>query len=162
MFRSFLDNRIIHDTKSYTIHTHVSRRLINRFFTSNFFNNTFDYREGFNISIIIYSYFIVGVKVEGIDHIDILQIDCGCFIGNVQWMFQRNVPYWKSFELGVASCMSFLAFMIQLVQTSSEFAASWSRSCHYNDWFSCFNVFVFPKPIFRNDFFYVDWIVFDC
>lgn len=31
----------------------------------------FDYREGFNILIIIYSYFIVGVKVEGIDYIDI-------------------------------------------------------------------------------------------
>ena len=72
----FTADLIINDTVSCHVDTHVGWGFIG-VGTVDSFKNCIQHRENFNIPVVIYSSFPIGFQMEGVNHVDIIQI-CRC------------------------------------------------------------------------------------
>lgn len=65
-------------------------------------------------------------------------------------MLKWEVLDWKSFKFSIASMITRLVFVIELIETGSKFSTTCSCSCDENDWFGGRNIGIFSVS-FRAD-----------
>ena len=80
--------------------------------------------------------------MEGVDHVDVFQVSCCCFISDIYRMFQRNAPDWECLEFCIADISSSLIVMVQLRQACRKFAGSAARSCYNYQRFCYLDVWI--------------------
>ena len=98
--------------------------------------------------------------MEGVNHNHILEIYCCCLIGNIDRMFQRNVPDWKGFELWIACRPTPLVLVIELAEAGGQFTTirSWRR--HDNNLLCRFDVRILAIAFLANNCLYVGRVAF--
>ena len=70
--------------------------------------------------------------MEGIDHIDIVEVRRRRLVGQVDRMVQRQVPDRECLEFRVPGIHASLVLVVQLTQAGRHFAAARSRRGHYD------------------------------
>src|SRR5699024_8864180 len=103
LLRSFPAYLVVYNTVSSHIYAHICRRLVGAL-AEYTLEDCAKYREDFHISIIVYCSFAIGFQMERIDHIHVVKVGSSCFIGQIHWMFQRNIPDREGLKFGIA-CM---------------------------------------------------------
>ena len=95
--------------------------------------------------------------MEGVDHVDVLQVYRCRFIGNVDRMLERNVPDRESLELRVSGFASTDILVIQLGKAGCQLAAAAARSgnddqrlCDLNVWIGSITLFAYDGVDIRR------------
>ena len=99
--------------------------------------------------------------MEGIDHVHIIQVGSSCLVGNVDRMFQRQVPHRESLELGVSSTDATLVLIIELRETGGHLTAARTRGRHDDEWTRSFHILVFAETFIGGNQFHIVGIAVD-
>ena len=112
---------VIGDGKADHIDAHVRRTLIGAL-AQDLFHQSTDHREGLDVAVVVDRGLVVGLQVEGVDDIGIVEIGRCCLIGDVDRMREGQIPDRESLELGVAGGGAVLVLVIELREASGELA----------------------------------------
>ena len=96
--------------------------------------------------------------MERVDHVDVIQICSGSFIGKVYRMFQRKIPDRESLEFRISGFYATFVFMIELGKAGCHLSASRSRGCDHNQRSCGFNIVIFSIALITYDQRGVAWI----
>ena len=141
---------IITDTETHHVYSHIGRRLI-RTLTVNRGKERLQYRVDLHVTVIVYSRLAVRLQMEGVDHVHILQIRRSGFVGYVERMFERQVPYRKSLELRISGFVSANLLVVQLRETHRHLTASGSRGCDNHQRLRRLNILIATKTLFARN-----------
>ena len=83
-----------------------------------------DHREDLNVAVVVDSGLAVGLQMERVDHVHIVQVGGSGLVGQVDRVFEGNVPDGERFKLGVTGLDASLVLVVQLGQTGGHFAAA--------------------------------------
>ena len=75
---------VVGDTESHHVHTHVSGRLIG-IAAVDTLEEGVEHREYLDVAIIVDGNLIVCLKMEGVDHVDIVEVGSGWKRGHSRW-----------------------------------------------------------------------------
>ena len=134
-------DRIVRNALAHHVHAHIGGRAVGRA-APDVRKNSLQHRENLDITVIIDRRFAVGFQVEGIDHVHVVQVGRGGFIGHVDRMHQRQVPDGEGFKLGVARLDSMLVFVIQLGQAGGHLAAARAGGRHQHQRAGGFHILI--------------------
>ena len=123
---------VIGDGKADHIDAHVRRALVGALAQDLFHQGT-DYREGLDVTVIVDRGLVVGLKVERIDDIGVVEVSRCCLIGDVDRMRQRKIPDREGLKLGIAGGGTVLMLVIQLREASGELARAGAGCRHDNE-----------------------------
>ena len=99
--------------------------------------------------------------MEGVDHVHIVEVGGSCFIGDVYRMLQGQTPYGESLKLGITSLYTALILIVELTETYSHLARTWTWSCDDDELSRCLNVVVLTKAFVAGNEFHVMGITID-
>ena len=80
--------------------------------------------------------------MEGVYHIDVVEIGSGRLVSQIDGVFERNVPDGERLEFSVSRLDSAKIFVIELRETGGEFPASGTGGCDDNELSLRFDIFV--------------------
>ena len=104
---------IVDDTVTHHINTHVRRGLVGTL-AQDLLEDGDQNGIGFYVTVIVNSGNTVGIQVEGVDHVHIVQISGSGFIGQVHRMIDGQIPDGKGLKLGIAGSDAALMLVVQL------------------------------------------------
>ena len=70
--------------------------------------------------------------MEGIDHVDVVQIRSGGLVSQIHRMLQRDIPDGESLKFCISGPDAPFVFMIKLGQAGSHLPAARPRSRHHH------------------------------
>ena len=123
---------VIGDGKADHIDAHVRRALVGALAQDLFHQGT-DYREGLDVAVVVDRGLVVGLKVERIDDIGVVEVSRGGLVGNIDRMRQRKIPDREGLKLGIAGGGTVLMLVIQLREASGELARAGAGCRHDNE-----------------------------
>ena len=88
--------------------------------------------------------------MEGVNHVDIVQVGSGSLVCNVYWVLQGQIPYGESLELGISCTHATLVLVVQLAKAYSHLAAARARSRNNNQGATGFNIVILAKSLVRR------------
>ena len=89
--------------------------------------------------------------MEVVNHINVLDIGGRRLVGDIDGMFQRQIPYRECFELRISRFNSPLVFVIELSETGCEFSAVWSGCVHDDERTRRFDIRIFSVSFVGNN-----------
>ena len=89
--------------------------------------------------------------MERVDHIHVIQICGGRFVGQIYRMAQRQVPDRESLEFGITRFNPPLMFMIQLGEAGGHFSAAGSGGSDDGQGLGGFDIIIFPVPLIADN-----------
>ena len=89
--------------------------------------------------------------MEGVDHVDVLQIGSRRFIRDVDRMLQRQIPDRERLELRVPRLHAALVVVVQLRQAGGQFAAAAAGAVDDDQRFGDFDVRIGAVALFTDD-----------
>ena len=92
---------VVVDAESHHIDAHIGRRFV-RIVPVNALEQGVEHREYLYVAIIIDSRLSIRVEMEGVDHIDIVEIGGSGLVSDVHWVLQRQAPHRERFKLGIS------------------------------------------------------------
>ena len=104
-----------------------------------------EHREDLDVAVIVHSSLAIRVKVEGIDHVHVLNIGSSSFVRDVQRMLERQVPHGERLELGVACLSSACVLVVELAKADSHLSATGTRCCNNNQRAGSLDIIIFAE-----------------
>ena len=92
---------VVVDTESHHIDAHIGRRFV-RIVPVNALEQGVEHRKYLYVAIIIDSRLSIRVEMEGVDHIDIVEIGGSGLVSDVHRVLQRQAPHRERFKLGIS------------------------------------------------------------
>ena len=83
-------------------------------------------RENLDVAVVVDGRLAVGLQVERVDHVDIVEVGGGRLVGDVDRMFERQAPYGEGLELGISGLYAALVFVVELAEAYGHLAAAGS------------------------------------
>lgn len=145
-FGGYFADFVVDDAVSCHVDAHVGRTFIGAISVDKFKCGV-KYGEGFHVAVVVDGCDSVGVEVERVDDVDVVKVGGGGFVGQVDRVFQRNVPDRESFEFGISGVDSSFVFVVELRKANGEFSAAWAWGCDHHERAFGFNVFVLTISI---------------
>ena len=113
---------VVDDAEARHVDPHIGGRAINRF-AVDARQHGVEHRENFNVPVIVDGGLAIGLEVEMVNHIDVVQIG-GCrLIRKVHRVLERQIPDGKGFKLRVSRLNPQLLVMVELAEAGRHFAA---------------------------------------
>ena len=141
---------VIADAVAHHIHTHVGRRFV-RVLAVDSLEEGVQHREYLDVPVVVDRRLAVGLQMERIDHIHIVQIRCGGLVGDVDRVLQRKVPDRERLELGIARRHSLLVLVVELAEAHGHLSATRPRSRHDDERTCGLHVVVLPVALLGID-----------
>ncbi len=107
--------------------------------------------EDFDVAVVVHCGFAVCLEVEGVDHVDVVEVGCGGFVGDIYRVFERQTPDGEGFEFCISGVDAAFVFVVELAETYGHFAATGTWSCDDDERTGCVYVFVASKSFVRCD-----------
>ena len=86
--------------------------------------------EDFHVAVVVDRLDPVRLQVEGIDHVDVVEVGSGRLVGDVHRVIQRNVPDREGLPLRVPRLDPALVVVVQLRQAGRHLARTRAGSRH--------------------------------
>ena len=141
---------VIGNGKADHVDTHVRRALIGAL-TQNLLHKGVNNWERLDVSVVVDRGLVVGLKVEGIDDVGIVEVRRGGLVGNIDRMRQRKIPDREGLELGIAGGGAVLMLVIQLLEASGKLARARAGRRHDDERTRGLDELVLAVAIVRND-----------
>ena len=110
---------VIGNGKTDHIDAHVRGALVGAL-AQDLFHQSTDHRESLDVTVVVDRGLVVGLQVEGVDDIGIVEVGRGGLVGDVDRMREGQIPDRESLELGVAGGGAVLVLVIELRQAGGE------------------------------------------
>ena len=123
---------VIGDGKADHIDAHVRRALVGALAQDLFHQGT-DYREGLDVAVVVDRGLVVGLQVEGVDDVGVIEVCRGGLVGNIDRMRKGQIPNREGLEFGIAGGRAMLVLVIELRQASGELARARAGRRHDNE-----------------------------
>ena len=79
---------VVRYTESHHIHSHVSGRLI-WIAAIDTLEKSVEHGEDLDVAVVVDGNLVVCLKMEGVDHVNIVEVGSGCLVGDVHGMLKR-------------------------------------------------------------------------
>ena len=141
---------IVYDAIAGHVYAHIGRRVIGAF-ACNFFKDCIDDGEYLYITVIVYSGHTIGFQMEGVNHIDVIEVGgCG-LIRQIDRVLERQIPNGKGFKFCVACTYAALIFMIELGEADRHFARPGTRSGNDNERARGLDILILSIPVIGHN-----------
>ena len=118
---------VIADGEAYHIDAHIGGGTVGAL-AQDAFEHGGKHRENLHIAVIVDGGLTVGFHMEGIDHVDVVQVCCRRLVSDIDGMAQGQIPDGEGLELGVSGLDAPLVLMIELGQAGGHLAAAGTGS----------------------------------
>ena len=122
---------VVADAVARHVHAHVRGALIGRA-AVDALEHGVEHGEDLHVAVIVDGRHAVGLEVEGVDHVHVVEIDGRSLVGEVHGVAQRQIPDRERLELGVARAHAALVLMVELAQARGHLAAA-GAGCGHDD-----------------------------
>ena len=147
---SLSDGGVIKNAVARHVYAHIGRRFIGTF-AAYFLKHGRKHGENFDISVIVYGGYAVVFKVVRVNHVNVVKVG-GCrFVGDVDGVAKRQIPYRKGFKLGISRFYSAHMVVINLAKAGGHFSATGTGSGNDYKGTRGFDIFVFAIAVFAYD-----------
>ena len=119
MLRGLAADLVIADAKARHIDTHIGGRLVGRG-PHDLLKQAAKDGEGLDIAVVVNRRFAVSLQMEMVNHVDIIQVNSGRFVGDVYGVVQRKIPDREGLKLRVSRGHSTLVIVVKLRQAGCE------------------------------------------
>ena len=123
VFRCLAANLVVADAESHHVHAHVGGRLV-WILAVDAVEKGVQHREYLNVAVVVDGSLAVGLQMEGVNHVHIVEVGGGGLVGDVDGMFQRKAPHRECLELGIACLDTALVLVVELAETHGHLAAA--------------------------------------
>ena len=141
---------IIADAVAGHVDTHVRRRGVGRG-AQDLLEQAAQDREDLDVAVVVDGLDAVGSQVEGVDHVDVVEVGGGGLVGDVDRVVQRQVPDREGLELRVARGDAPLVVVVDLGQAGGHLAAARAGGGDDHQVPPGLNVLVAPVALRRDD-----------
>ena len=118
---------VVADTEAYHIDTHVGGRLVG-ILSVYALEKCIEDGEYLDVAVVVDGNLIIGLEVEGVNHVDIVEVGSGCLVGDVDGVLQRERPYGEGLKFGIAGLDAALVLIVELREADGHLAAARTRS----------------------------------
>ena len=132
------------------VHAHVRGRLVGTL-AGDALHRGAQHREDLHVAVVVHRGLAVGLQMEGIDDVVVVQIGRGRLIGDVHRMGQRQIPNGEGLVLGVAGGDAALVLMIELREAGGHLARAGARGRHHDEGALGFDVLVLAEALVGDD-----------
>jgi hypothetical protein len=110
------------------------------------FKHGAEHRENLHVPVVVHGGLAVGLQMEGVDHVHVVEVGGGGLVGQVHRVLQRQVPDGEGLELGVARRDAALVLMVELAEAGGHFAAAGAGRRHHHQGVGGLDILVFASP----------------
>ena len=146
----FAADLVIDDAVARHVDAHVRGRLVGTL-SDDLFEHDLQHRENLHIPVIVDRGDPVGLQMEGIDHVDIVQIRRGSLVGQIDRVLERQIPDREGLEFRIASPDPPFVFMINLGEAGSHFSAARSRRGDDHQRPGGLDIIIFTIPLIADN-----------
>ena len=137
---------LVHDAVADHVDTHICRRFV-RGYVLDPLDDPVEDREDFHIAVIVDRCGAIGFQMERVNHIDVIQVSGGRFVGQIDRVMQVEVPDREGFKLGIARFDAPFLIVVQLGDAGGHFARTRPRGCNDNQVTAGFNIIISAKSV---------------
>ena len=141
-----LTRLVVHDGKARHIDAHIGGGLV-RGFPLDPLEHGVENGEYLHIPVIVDGCLTVGLQMERIDHVHIVQVGGSGLVGQIHGMLQRQVPDGEGLIFGIAGVDAPLVLMIELAQAGSHLAAARTGGGDHHHGAAGFDIFIAPQSL---------------
>ena len=156
----FHTHRVVADAEAQHIYAHVRGALVGAVPVDPL-ENSLQHREDLHIPVVVDGGFAVGLQMEGVDHVHVVQIRRGRLVSQVHRVLQGQVPHREGLKLGVAGADAPLVLVVKLAQTGGHLAAAGAGGRHHHQAPLRLDIVVPSEALLRHDQRHVGGIVRD-
>ena len=110
-----------------------------------------EHREDLHVAVIVDGGLAVGLQMEGVDHVHVVEVGGGGLIGQVHRVLQRQVPDGEGLIFGVARADAPLVLVIELAEAGGHFAAAGAGRRDHHDGAAGLDVVVSAQALVGDD-----------
>ena len=143
-------NLLVAETEANHIDTHIGWRLV-RTLAINCLEESVQYRENFDVAIVTRCHCAIGLQVERVNHVDIVQIGRSRLVCNIYGVFEREIPYGECLKLGISGFDVAFVLVVELTQTHRHLATARAGCRNKYQWARCLYIVVFAESLVRVD-----------
>ena len=161
ILRCFAAYIVVHDGEARHIYAHVRGTFVRAIAIVNPFKHGAQHGEDFDITVVIHRQLVVGLQMEGVDHVYIVQVGGRGFVGDVHRMLQRQIPDGEGFKFRIARAHTVPVFVVQLGQAGGHLPAARSGRGDHHQRARGGNVIILAVAVLADDVGDVRWIIGD-
>ena len=148
--RGLADDIIVHDAVPGHIHAHVRGGLVGGG-AGNALEHGLQHGENFHVPVVVDGGHAVGLQVEGVDHVHVIEVCGGGLVGQVHRVTEGKVPDGEGLILGVPGLDAPLVLMVELAQAHGHLAAAGAGGGDDHQGAAGLDVFVLTVALFTDD-----------
>ena len=141
---------VVGDSKPRHVHAHIRGRLV-RACAGDALHRGAQHREDLHIAVVVHRGLAIGLQMEGIDDVIVVQIGRGRLIGDVHRMGERQIPNGERLVFRIAGSDPALVLVIELREAGGHLARARTGSCHHHERTLGLDVLVLAEALIRND-----------
>ena len=141
---------VVADAFADHVDAHIGRRLVGGGALDLLEDRVQD-REDLYVAVVVDGGLLIGLEMEGVDHVDVVKIRCRSLIGEVDGVVERQIPYREGLELGVTGLDAALVLVIELGEAGGHLAAA-GTGCRDDDQRpGCLDIVVAAEALVADD-----------
>ena len=137
---------VVTDGKACHVDAHVRRRLVGAC-TQNALHHGLEHGERLDVAVVVDRHLAVGLQVEGVDDVGVVQVGRGGLVGEVHRVLERQVPHGERLVLGVAGFDAVLGVEVDLRQARGHLARAGAGGRHDHKRAGRFDVVVLAEAL---------------
>ena len=145
-----LTGLVVHDAVARHVYPHVGGGLIGAA-AQDLLEHGGQDGEDLHVPVIVHRGLPIGLEVEGVDHVHVVQVGGGRLVGQVHRVLQGQVPDGEGLELGVARHHAPLVVVVELAQAGGHFAAARAGGGDHHQGAAGLQILVFAKALVADN-----------
>ena len=141
---------VVADAVARHVHAHIRGALVRRA-AVDALEHGVEHGEDLHVAVVVDGRHAVGLEVEGVDHVHVVEVDGRGLVGEVHGVAQRQVPDRERLKLGVARAHAALVLVIELAQARGHLAAAGAGRGHDDEAARRLDVVVAAEAVVTDD-----------
>ena len=141
---------VVADAVARHVHAHVRGALIGRA-AVDALEHGVEHGEDLHVAVVVDGRHAVGLEVEGVDHVHVVQIDGRGLVGEVHGVAQRQIPDRERLKFGITRAHTALVLVVELAQAGGHLAAAGAGRSHNDEAARRLDVVVAAEAVVADD-----------
>ena len=146
-----LTGLVVKDAFARHVHTHIGGGLIGAL-AGDMLKDGAQNGEDLHVPVVVDGGLAVGLEMEGVDHVHVVQIGGGGLVCQIDGVLQGQVPDGEGLKLGVAGHDAPLMLMIELGQAGGHLAAAGAGGGEHHQGTGGLHIVVAAEALVADDF----------